>query len=181
MGVYNYQARLSPPLWINNVNWSALIQRQIENLEQFIQRVHKYKDLDELTPCGNLLREFILKLPARAAANGGRTSAFPMTLWAISRWMNWWKRKRHDWSHAAPAKIRYYFLTPPAICRGIFIVTRKPLARRVVPTKAFADDEKITVSVKGKEEAERESKKESFSDEAQISSFLKRKIKYRRG
>lgn len=33
-------------------------ERQIENLEQFIQRVHKYKDLDELTPmlCGNLLR-----------------------------------------------------------------------------------------------------------------------------
>ncbi len=25
-------------------------ERQIENLEQFIQRVHKYKDLDELTP-----------------------------------------------------------------------------------------------------------------------------------
>ena len=63
-------------------------ERQIENLEQFIQRVHKYKDLDELTPCmlcGNLLREFILKLPTRAAANGGRTSAFPMTLWALSR------------------------------------------------------------------------------------------------
>ena len=31
-------------------------ERQIENLEQFIQRVHKYKDLDELTPmlCVNL-------------------------------------------------------------------------------------------------------------------------------
>lgn len=25
-------------------------ERQIENLEQFIQRAHKYKDLDELTP-----------------------------------------------------------------------------------------------------------------------------------
>ena len=25
-------------------------ERQIENLEQFIQRVHKYEDLDELTP-----------------------------------------------------------------------------------------------------------------------------------
>ena len=25
-------------------------ERQIENFEQFIQRVHKYKDLDELTP-----------------------------------------------------------------------------------------------------------------------------------
>ena len=24
-------------------------ERQIENLEQFIQRAHKYKDLDELT------------------------------------------------------------------------------------------------------------------------------------
>ena len=35
--------------------------------------------------CGNLSREFISKPPTRAAANGGRTSAFPMTLWALSR------------------------------------------------------------------------------------------------
>ena len=62
-------------------------ERQIENLEQFIQRVHKYKDLDELTPYAlrELVKEFILKLLTRAAANGGRTSAFPMTLWALSR------------------------------------------------------------------------------------------------
>ena len=62
-------------------------ERQIENLEQFIQRVHKYKDLDELPPmlCGNLSREFISKPPTRAAANGGRTSAFSMTLWALFR------------------------------------------------------------------------------------------------
>ena len=32
-------------------------ERQIENLEQFIQRVHKYKDLDELTPYA--LRELV--------------------------------------------------------------------------------------------------------------------------
>ena len=32
-------------------------QRQIENLEQFIQRVHKYEDLDELTPYA--LRELV--------------------------------------------------------------------------------------------------------------------------
>ena len=57
-------------------------ERQIENLEQFIQRVHKYKDLDELTPYAlrNLSREFISKPPTRAAANGGKISAFPMTL-----------------------------------------------------------------------------------------------------
>ena len=58
-------------------------ERQIENLEQFIQRVHKYKDLDELTPYA--LRElvkgvYISKPPTRAAANGGKISAFPMTL-----------------------------------------------------------------------------------------------------
>ena len=35
-------------------------------------------------PYGNLSREFILKLPTKAAANSGRTSAFPMTLWALS-------------------------------------------------------------------------------------------------
>lgn len=32
-------------------------ERQIENLEQFIQRVHRYKDLDELTPYA--LRELV--------------------------------------------------------------------------------------------------------------------------
>ena len=32
----------------------------------------------------NLSREFILKPPTRAAASGGRTSAFPMTLWDLS-------------------------------------------------------------------------------------------------
>ena len=32
-------------------------ERQIKNLEQFIQRVHKYKDLDELTPYA--LRELV--------------------------------------------------------------------------------------------------------------------------
>ena len=32
-------------------------ERQIENLEQFIQRVHKYEDLQELTPCA--LRELV--------------------------------------------------------------------------------------------------------------------------
>ena len=32
-------------------------ERQIENLEQFIQRVHKYKDLQELTPYA--LRELV--------------------------------------------------------------------------------------------------------------------------
>ena len=32
-------------------------ERQIEKLEQFIQRVHKYKDLDELTPYA--LRELV--------------------------------------------------------------------------------------------------------------------------
>ena len=32
-------------------------ERQIENLEQFIQRVHKHEDLDELTPYA--LRELV--------------------------------------------------------------------------------------------------------------------------
>lgn len=35
--------------------------------------------------CGNLSREFTSKPPTRAAANGGRTSAFPTTLWVLSR------------------------------------------------------------------------------------------------
>ena len=38
--------------------------------------------------CGSLSRRSTLKPLTRAAANGGRTSAFPMTLWALSRWKN---------------------------------------------------------------------------------------------
>ena len=65
-------------------------ERQIENLEQFIQRVRKYEDLDELTPmrCGNLSRQSTLKPRTSPAASGIRASAFPMTLWALSPWKN---------------------------------------------------------------------------------------------
>ena len=65
-------------------------ERQIENLEQFIQRVRKYEDLDELTPmrCGSLSRRSTLKPRISPAASGIRASAFPMTLWALSPWKN---------------------------------------------------------------------------------------------
>ena len=44
-------------------------ERQIENLEQFIQRVHKYKDLDELTPYA--LRELVKAIYIEAPDKSG--------------------------------------------------------------------------------------------------------------
>ena len=65
-------------------------ERQIENLEQFIQRVHKYEDLQELTPYAlrELVKESTLKPRTRAAESADRASAFPMTLWVLSLWKN---------------------------------------------------------------------------------------------
>ena len=40
------------------------------------------------TLCGNLSRRSTLKPRARAAASGGRTSVFPMTLWVLTLWKN---------------------------------------------------------------------------------------------
>lgn len=62
-------------------------ERQIENLDQFIQRVHIYKDLEDLTSYAlwELVKGVYIEAPTRVAANGGRTSAFLMTLWALSR------------------------------------------------------------------------------------------------
>ena len=47
-------------------------ERQIENLEQFIQRVRKYEDLDELTPYA--LRELVkaIYIEAPDKSNGKR-------------------------------------------------------------------------------------------------------------
>lgn len=47
-------------------------ERQIENLEQFIQRVRKYEDLDELTPYA--LRELVkaIYIEAPCKSNGNR-------------------------------------------------------------------------------------------------------------
>ena len=48
-------------------------ERQIENLEQFIQRVHKYKDLDELTPYA--LRELVKGVYTEAPRQEQRQTA----------------------------------------------------------------------------------------------------------
>lgn len=62
-------------------------ERQIENLEQFIQRVHTYEDLQELTPYAlrELIKAIYIEASDKRVANGGRASACPMTLWALSR------------------------------------------------------------------------------------------------
>ena len=45
-------------------------ERQIENLEQFIQRTHKYEDLDELTPYA--LRELVKAIYIEADKSSGK-------------------------------------------------------------------------------------------------------------
>ena len=59
-------------------------ERQIENLEQFIQRVCKYEDLDDLTPYAlrELAKAIYIEAPDKSS---GRTSVFPMILWVLSR------------------------------------------------------------------------------------------------
>ena len=44
-------------------------ERQIENLEQFIQRVRKYEDLDELTPYAlrELVKEIYIEAPDKSS------------------------------------------------------------------------------------------------------------------
>ena len=65
-------------------------ERQIENLEQFIQRVRKYEDLDELTPYAlrELVKAIYIEAPDKSSGSGIRASAFPMTLWTLSPWKN---------------------------------------------------------------------------------------------
>ena len=54
----NTTARTATKVEIQTLQQDIEVQeRQIENLEQFIQRAHKYKDLDELTPYA--LRELV--------------------------------------------------------------------------------------------------------------------------
>ena len=51
-------------------------ERQIENLEQFIQRVRKYEDLDELTPYA--LRELVKAIYIEAPdKSSGSVSGHP--------------------------------------------------------------------------------------------------------
>ena len=69
------------------INTFGLMQKQ----NQFVSANLPVRDCELYIAdmlCVNLSREFISKPPTRAAANGGRISAFPMTLWALSRWMN---------------------------------------------------------------------------------------------
>ena len=57
-------------------------ERQIENSEQFIQRVHKYEDLDELTPYAlrELVKAIYIEAPDKSSGKqtgNGVTEATP--------------------------------------------------------------------------------------------------------
>ena len=57
-------------------------ERQIENLEQFIQRTHKYEDLDELTPYAlrELVRAIYIEAPDKSSGKRRQNIASPTTL-----------------------------------------------------------------------------------------------------
>lgn len=87
-------------------------ERQIENLKQFIQRVRKCEDLQELTPYAlrELVKAIYIEAPDKSSGKRRQASASPMILWALSPWKNCRNRKRHDRSHAVPEKYDITFL-----------------------------------------------------------------------
>ena len=66
----NTTARTATKVEIQTLQQDIEVQeRQIENLEQFIQRVRKYEDLDELTPYA--LRELVKAIYIEAPDKSG--------------------------------------------------------------------------------------------------------------
>lgn len=65
-------------------------ERQIEDLEQFIQRAHRYTDLTELTPYAlrELVKAVYVEAPDSPAVNANRGYISNMTLLAIFPCMN---------------------------------------------------------------------------------------------
>ena len=95
-------------------------ERQIENLEQFIQRVHKYEDLQEMTPYAlrELVKASTSKRLTRAAGSADRASASPMTLWALSRGRT--DETGNGMTEAMPfLQKQYYFLMTPDHSSGV--------------------------------------------------------------
>ena len=87
-------------------------ERQIENLEQFIQRANKYEDLQEMTPYA--LRELVkgICIEASDKSSGKRRQCIRIScdlvgLIPVGELM---KQERHDRSHAVPAKRNITFL-----------------------------------------------------------------------
>ena len=96
-------------------------ERQIENLEQFIQRVRKYEDLDELTPYAlrELVKAIYIEAPDKSSGKrhqGIRISYDLVGFIPVEELL----KQETDRSHAVPEKIRYYFLMPPDHSRKDF-------------------------------------------------------------
>ena len=62
-------------------------KQQIENRITYYEKGDRRKRAHHLTPYAlrELVKGVYIEAPTRAAANGGRSSAFPMTLWVLSR------------------------------------------------------------------------------------------------
>ena len=65
-------------------------ERQIENLKQFIQRVRKYEDLDELTPYAlrELVKAIYIEAPDKSSGKRHQGIRISYDLWALSPWKN---------------------------------------------------------------------------------------------
>ncbi len=98
-------------------------ERQIDDLEQFIQRARRYTDLTELTPYAlrKLVKAVYVEAPDNSAVNANRQYISNMTLLASSPWMNRQKRNRHDFGHACSKKFTYYCFTTTEHSVGFFI------------------------------------------------------------
>lgn len=83
--------KAQPKVEIQTLQQEIEVQgQQIENLEQFIQRAHKYKGLQEMTPYAlrELVKGIYTKRLTRPARSATRVSASTMILWALSPWRN---------------------------------------------------------------------------------------------
>ena len=92
----------------------------LENWEQFLQRVHKYKNLDELTPytLRELVKGVYIEAPDKSGGKRRQSIRISCHLVGFIPVEERRKQERHERSHAVPAKMRYYFLTSPAHCEA---------------------------------------------------------------
>lgn len=98
-------------------------ERQIEDLEKFIQRVHKYEDLQEMTPYAlrELVKGIYIEAPDKSSGKRRQGVRISYDLVGFIPVEELLKQERRDRSHAVPEKIRYYFLMTLDHYSGVFL------------------------------------------------------------
>ena len=84
-------------------------------MEQFIQRVHKFEDLQELTPYAlwELVKAIYIEAPDKSSGKRRQNIRISYDLLGFIPLNELMKEETARPSHAVPTKIRYYFLTTP--------------------------------------------------------------------